>query len=100
MAHKPTEEEQAQSHPRCEHVDTRFIAMGRDRNSIASVVPQYYHIACITSVHKNDVYPRSSPASGNTVNLRPKGGKTGQESSKSGIMPENKKKKELSDVQI
>jgi hypothetical protein len=36
----------------------------------------------------------------NTVNLRPKGGKKGQESSKSGILPESKKKKELSDVQI
>ena len=35
----------------------------------------------------------------NTVNLSPKGGKKGQESSKSGIMSE-RKKKELSDVQI
>jgi hypothetical protein len=36
----------------------------------------------------------------NTVNLRPKGGKKRQESSQSGIIPESKKKKELSDVQI
>jgi hypothetical protein len=35
----------------------------------------------------------------NTVNLSPKGGKKGQESSKSGIMSE-RKKKELSDVPI
>ncbi len=36
----------------------------------------------------------------NTVNLRSKGGKKRQESSNAGIMPESKKKKELSDVQI
>src|SRR5437879_3300245 len=36
---------------------TPFMAMGRGCNSIAPVVPQYSHLACLTSVQTSDAHP-------------------------------------------
>src|SRR2546430_8237042 len=39
---------------------TPFMAIGRGGNSIAPVVPQYRHLACLTSVQKSDAHPMES----------------------------------------